>query len=332
MNPDPVVLVTGGAGYIGSHTCKALASAGMRPVVFDNLSLGHRWAVKWGPLVQGELLDTEAVTRALREHGVQAVVHFAASAYVGDSMRDPGAYYRNNLLTTLSLLDAMHAADVRTLLFSSSCSVYGNPVHVPVDEAHPTAPLSPYGQTKLDGENAIGWYGRAHGIKWAALRYFNAAGADPEGEIGEVHDPETRLVPRAVMAALGQVGPLEVFGNDYPTPDGTAIRDYVHVSDLARAHVLALQGLLKGVASGVVNLGTGRGYSVLQVMQAVEAVAGRAVPHVMRPRREGDPAEVVADASRAQAMLNWRPAHSELDSIVATAWQWHAQFKRTKSG
>jgi UDP-glucose-4-epimerase GalE len=327
MNPEPVVLVTGGAGYIGSHTCKALARAGMRPVAFDNLSLGHRWAAKWGPLVQADLLDAEAVTRVLRDHYVQAVVHFAASAYVGDSMRDPGSYYRNNLLTTLSLLDAMRAAGVSTLLFSSSCAVYGNPVHLPVDEQHPTGPLSPYGQTKLDGENAIRWFGHAHGIKWTALRYFNAAGADAEGELGEVHEPETRLVPRAVMAALGQLPPLEVFGSDYVTPDGTAIRDYVHVSDLAHAHVLALNALSSGTASGVLNLGTGRGYSVLELMQAVEDVSGRRVPHAMRPRREGDPAEMVADAARAQTLLNWRPVHSGLDNIVGTAWRWHAEGK-----
>ncbi len=331
MRPDRV-LVTGGAGYIGSHTCKALAQAGLQPVCYDNLSLGHRWAVKWGPLVEGNLLDTEGLVRAIRTHGVSAVVHFAASAYVGDSMRDPGAYYRNNLLTTLSLLDAMCTAGVGALLFSSSCAVYGNPQRLPVDEQHPTAPLSPYGQTKLDGENAIRWYGRAHGIEWAALRYFNAAGADPDGELGEVHEPETRLVPRAVMAALGQVPPLEVYGADYPTPDGTAVRDYVHVSDLASAHVLALQALRSGAADGVLNLGTGRGYSVLQVMQAVEAVSGRSVPHAMRPRREGDPAEVVADAARAQVLLKWQPVHSSLEEIVATAWRWHAEGKLPHCG
>lgn len=321
------VLVTGGAGYIGSHTCKALSGAGFQPVAFDNLSLGHRRAVKWGPLIEADLLDGPRLLDALRQHAVSAVVHFAGSAYVGDSMREPSAYYRNNLLTTLCLLDAMRAAGVRTLLFSSSCSVYGNPVRLPVDEAHPTHPLSPYGQTKLDGENAIRWYGRAYGINWAALRYFNAAGADPAGELGESHDPETRLVPRAIMAALGSGSPLDVLGTDYPTPDGTAIRDYVHVTDLAQAHVLALRLLLSGSACGVLNLGTGRGYSVLEVILAVESVAGRPVPHVMRPRREGDPAEVIANAALAHKTLAWQPGHSHLESIVSSAWDWHSKAK-----
>ncbi len=212
------VLVTGGAGYIGSHTCKALAAAGYHPVSLDNLTLGHRWAIQWGPLVEADLLDAEAVQRALREHRIEAVIHFAASAYVGDSMRDPAAYYRNNVLTTLALLDAMRSADVKDIIFSSSCSVYGNPSRVPIDETHPTGPLSPYGQSKLDGENALRWYGQAYGMRWMALRYFNAAGADAEGQTGEDHNPETRLVPRAIMAALGSAPALEIFGTDYPTP------------------------------------------------------------------------------------------------------------------
>src|SRR4051794_17832431 len=231
MNKKKPVLVTGGAGYIGSHTCKALAAAGYHPVSFDNLSLGHEWAVKWGPLVKADLLDAQTVQRALREHQIQAVIHFAASAYVGDSMRDPAWYYRNNVLTTLTLLDSMRAVGVKDIIFSSSCSVYGNPSRVPIDESHPTGPLSPYGQSKLDGENALRWYGQAYQMGWMALRYFNAAGADAAGDTGEDHEPETRLVPRAIMAAVGTAPPLEVFGTDYPTPDGTAIRDYIHVTD-----------------------------------------------------------------------------------------------------
>mgnify|MGYP000493815841 CR=1 FL=1 len=323
----PVVLVTGGAGYIGSHTCKALSRAGTLPVTADNLSLGHAWAVKWGPLVETELLDTGRLVTIMREHGVNSVVHFAASAYVGDSVRDPAAYYRNNLLTTLSLLDAMRTAGVSDLLFSSSCSVYGNPLRLPVDESHPTAPMSPYGQTKLDGENAIRWYANAYGIRWAALRYFNAAGADPGGELGEAHDPETRLVPRAILAALGSAPALEVYGADYPTADGTAIRDYVHVTDLAQAHVLALRSLRAGGSPGLLNLGTGHGYSVLEVIQAVGSAARQAVPYEMKPRRDGDPSEVVADAALAQRTLGWCPEHSSLESIVSTAWQWHANLK-----
>jgi UDP-arabinose 4-epimerase len=319
------VLVTGGAGYVGSHTCKALAAAGYYPVSLDNLTLGHRWAVQWGPLVEADLLDANAVLRALRDYRIEAVIHFAASAYVGDSMRDPAAYYRNNVLTTLTLLDAMRSAGVDDIIFSSSCSVYGNPTHVPIDETHPTGPLSPYGQSKLDGENALRWYGQAYGMRWMALRYFNAAGADADGDTGEDHSPETRLVPRAIMAAMGNEPALQVFGADYPTPDGTAIRDYIHVSDLARAHVSGLKALNRGIASQVLNLGTGRGYSVREVLTAVGTTLRREVPHTIAPRREGDPAEVVADSARAAAVLGWTAQESALEQIVATAARWHAQ-------
>jgi UDP-arabinose 4-epimerase len=317
------VLVTGGAGYIGSHTCKALAAAGYLPVTLDNLSLGHRWAVKWGPLEVLDLLDTAGVAHVMKRHDVAAVIHFAASAYVGDSMRDPAFYYRNNVLTTLSLLDAMRLAGVRDLVFSSSCAVYGNPTRVPVDETHSTVPLSPYGQSKLDCENAIRWYGGAYGLRWIALRYFNAAGADPALEVGEDHDPETRLVPRAILAALGRSPPLEVFGTDYETPDGTAIRDYVHVSDLADAHVRALTALCAGTHGCAVNLGTGTGSSVLQVLSAVASAAGSRVPTSFAPRRAGDPSIVVADPARANQMLQWSAHRSSIDYIAATAWRWH---------
>jgi UDP-arabinose 4-epimerase len=321
------VLVTGGAGYIGSHTCKALAAAGYNPICLDNLTLGHRWAVKWGPLVEADLLDADAVQRALREYHIQAVIHFAASAYVGDSMRDPAWYYRNNVLTTLTLLDAMRSANVKDIIFSSSCSVYGNPSHVPIDETHPTKPLSPYGQSKLDGENALRWYGQAYEMRWMALRYFNAAGADAQGDTGEDHDPETRLVPRAIMATMGSAPALDVFGTDYPTADGTAVRDYIHVSDLARAHVSALGALKSGTPSQVLNLGTGRGYSVREVLTAVGTALGREVPHTLAPRRAGDPAEVVADARRAKAVLGWSAQESALETIVTTAARWHAKHK-----
>jgi len=323
--PTLPVLITGGAGYIGSHTCKALAAAGYYPVSLDNLTLGHRWAVKWGPLIEADLLDADMVERTIREHRIQAVIHFAGSAYVGDSMRDPAAYYRNNVLTTLKLLDVMRATGVRDIVFSSSCSVYGDPSHVPIDETHPTAPLSPYGQSKLDGENMLRWYGMAYGLRWMALRYFNAAGADAAGDTGEDHDPETRIVPRAIMAALGTGPQLQVFGTDFPTPDGTAIRDYIHVSDLAAAHVSALAALGSGTPSQVLNLGTGRGYSVREVLQAVGTAVGREVPHANAPRRAGDPAEVVADARRAAAVLGWSPRESDLATIVATAARWHAR-------
>jgi len=317
------VLVTGGAGYIGSHTCKALAAAGYRSIAFDNLSLGHRRAVRWGPLIEADLVDGAAITAALREHQVTAVIHFAASAYVADSMRDPAAYYQNNVLTTLKLLDAMLTAGIRNLIFSSSCSVYGNPTRTPIDETHPTAPLSPYAQTKLDCENALRWFGLAYGLQWIALRYFNAAGADPQGEIGEDHDPETRLVPRAILAAMAKGPPLQVFGSDYDTEDGTAIRDYIHVSDVAEAHVLALKRLEHGLTAQVLNLGTGRGLSVRQVVDAIAVVAGRPVPLQPAARRGGDPARVVADATRARSMLQWSPRYSSIETIVQTAWHWH---------
>lgn len=322
---NAAVLVTGGAGYIGSHTCKALAAAGFLPVCYDNLSLGHRRMVRWGPLVVGDILDTASVSNAIRIHGVTAVVHFAASAYVGDSVRDPAAYYRNNLLGTLSLLDAMRDTGARDIVFSSSCSVYGNPVTLPIDEAHPLAPLSPYGQTKLDGENALRWYSQAYGLRSVCLRYFNAAGADLEGELGEDHDPETRIVPRAILAALDVVPALEIFGDDYDTPDGTAVRDYVHVADLAAAHVMALQRLDELPTTSILNLGTGHGYSVREVVAAVEAALERPVPHRLVARRTGDPAMVVADASRASKVLNWTPAHSDLRTIVASACRWHGE-------
>jgi UDP-glucose-4-epimerase GalE len=276
-------------------------------------------------LIEADLLDADAIRSALREHHIEAVIHFAASAYVGDSMRDPAAYYRNNMLTTLTLLDAMRSGGVKSIIFSSSCSVYGNPSYLPMDETHPTGPLSPYGQTKLDGENALRWYGQAYDIRWMALRYFNAAGADAEGHTGEDHDPETRLVPRAIMAAMGNAPALSIFGTDYPTPDGTAIRDYIHVSDLARAHVSALAALDRGVPSQVLNLGTGRGYSVREVLAAVEAALGDKVPHTIAPRRAGDPAEVVADARRAAALLGWSPHESAIETIVSTAARWHAK-------
>ena len=317
------VLVTGGAGYIGSHTCKALSAAGYVPVSFDNLSLGHRRMVRWGPLVVGDVLDTASLSHAIRSHGATAIVHFAASAYVGDSVRDPAAYYRNNLLGTLSVLDAMREASVRDLVFSSSCSVYGNPVTVPIDESHPVEPLSPYGQTKLDGENAIRWYTKAYGLRSVCLRYFNAAGADLAGELGEDHDPETRIVPRAILAALGVVPALDIFGDDYDTPDGTAVRDYVHVADLASAHVMALQRLGDLAVASTLNLGTGRGYSVREVVSMVEAELRQTVPHRIAARRPGDPARVIADASCAFKSLAWTPARSDLRTIVASACRWH---------
>jgi UDP-arabinose 4-epimerase len=319
------ILVTGGAGYIGSHTAKTLASAGYTPVVVDNLSNGHDWSVKWGPFERGDLSDAGWVADVVRRHRVHAVVHFAASAYVGESMTQPRKYFHNNTVNTLQLLDAMVDAGVQSIVFSSTCATYGVPQRLPIDETHPQAPVNPYGESKLCVERILHWYGQAYNLRWVALRYFNAAGADPDGEIGEVHDPETHLIPLVIGAALGERPPVGVFGTDYPTPDGTAVRDYIHVMDLADAHVRALEHLAKGGESGALNLGTGEGHSVRAVIEAVESVGGRPVPRVDSPRRAGDPPSLVADAARAREVLGWTPRHPELRTIVEHAWRWHTR-------
>jgi UDP-arabinose 4-epimerase len=317
------VLVPGGAGYIGSHTCKALAAAGYLPVTFDNLVHGHRDAVRWGPLVVADLADRGAIERALREHHIGAVVHFAAFAYVGESMTDPGRYFRNNITCSMQLLDAMQAVGVSNIVFSSTCATYGIPEVVPITEDTPQRPVNPYGESKLFVERALHWHGVAHDLRSVALRYFNAAGADPAGELGERHDPETHLVPLAIDAALGLAPPLRVMGTDYDTPDGTAVRDYIHVTDLADAHVRALAYLEQGGASTALNLGTGTGHSVRDVINAVERATGRRVPRIDAPRRAGDPPALVSAPDRARAALDWTPRHSDLDSIVRTALAWH---------
>ena len=317
------ILVTGGAGYIGSHTCKALAKTGFNPVTLDNLVYGHRNAVKWGPFIEGDLSDRALLAEVMRKHAVVAVIHFAAYAYVGESMREPGKYFANNVVNTLNLLDAVQSAGVENMVFSSTCATYGLPERIPIDEQHPQRPVNPYGESKLFVERALKWYEVAHGLKWAALRYFNAAGADADGEIGEDHTPETHLIPLVIHAALG-VGPhVDVFGTDYPTRDGTAIRDYIHVTDLGEAHVRALEHLLGGGDSLALNLGTGRGYSVREVVSAVERVSDRTVPTRNAPRRLGDPPELVANAEQAGQLLGWYPRHSSLENITRTAWAWH---------
>ncbi|HEX3881753.1 MAG TPA: UDP-glucose 4-epimerase GalE [Stellaceae bacterium] len=317
------ILVTGGAGYVGSHACKALAKAGYVPVAFDNLSRGHREAVRWGPLVVGDISDRAALVATLKQHSAAAVMHFAAFAYVGESVADPALYYRNNVIGTLTLLDAMGEAEIRRIVFSSTCAVYGIPEKTPMREDTPLGPVNPYGETKLAIEQALRWYSRAYGIRFAALRYFNAAGADAEGDIGETHEPETHVIPLAIRAALGQGGPINIFGTDYPTADGTAVRDYIHVTDLAEAHVSALTYLDKGGESASINLGTGAGTSVRELLDAVERVSGRKVPSIAAPRRAGDPPALVADPGRAAALLGWRARHSDIDTIVRTALAWH---------
>ena len=315
------VLVTGGAGYIGSHAVKALRAAGHAVVVYDNLGAGHRAAVRGVPLVEGDVRDTARLEAALRRHGVSAVMHFAGLLSVEESVREPARYYDHNVRGGLSVLDAMRAAGVGRLVLSSSCAVYGNPVATPIDEDHPTEPINAYGSSKLAVERALRDYGRAYGLQSIALRYFNAAGADPAGDLGEDHDPEIHLIPRALDAARGGA-PLRVFGGDYPTPDGTCQRDYVHVADIAGAHVRALDAPAPGRVR-VYNLGTGTPHSVREVIRSVERVTGRRVPVEAAPRRAGDPPVLFAAAGRIERDLDWRPAHTALDDIVATAWRWH---------
>lgn len=320
------VLVTGGAGYIGSHTCKALARAGYLPVTIDNFVYGHDWAVKWGPLEEGDIGDQEFVERVIREHHIEAVVHFAAYAYVGESMAEPAAYFRNNVINSLCLLETMQSCGVQNVVFSSTCATYGLPEEVPIGEEHPQRPVNPYGESKLFVERALHWKGQAHGLRSVALRYFNAAGADPDGEIGEDHDPETHLIPLAITAALERAPELRIFGNDYPTPDGTAVRDFVHVTDLASAHVKALDYLMRGGKSTALNLGTGTGHSVREVIAAVERAGNRRVPVREAPRRPGDPPLLIAAPSLAKLVLDWEPKLSDIDTIVSTALRWHRRL------
>jgi UDP-arabinose 4-epimerase len=324
------VLVTGGAGYIGSHTAKCLAASGHEPVTFDDLSQGHEWAVKWGPLERGSLADTARLAEVFATRRVNAVMHFAAHALVGESIANPAKYFRNNTVGTLNLLDAMRTAGVSTLVFSSTCATYGNPVRVPIDESHQHVPVNPYGESKLMGERLLRWYGEIYGLRWIALRYFNAAGADPDGEIGEDHDPESHLIPLVIGAARGTRPPVQIFGTDYPTPDGTAVRDYVHVMDLADAHVRALECLEAGAAGQAINLGTGTGHSVREVVAAVTRVGQRPVPVIESPRRAGDPPELVAARSRAREVLGWTCRYASLDTIVRHAWAWHERHDQRR--
>jgi UDP-glucose-4-epimerase GalE len=317
------VLVTGGAGYIGSHAAKALRQAGYTVVVYDNLAAGHRAAARFGEFVQGDITDVDAVRGALRRFEVFAVMHFAAFLDVGESVRAPARYYQNNVGGALSVLDAMVAESVKFFVFSSTCATYGEPVETPITENHPQRPINSYGETKLAVERALPHFERAYGLRWVALRYFNASGADPDGEIGEDHSPEIHLIPRAIDAAVGGPG-LQVFGDDYPTPDGTCLRDYVHVSDLADAHVKALETIVETGKSGAYNLGTGKPHSVKEVIEAVERATGRRVPWTLGPRRPGDPAVLYAAPQKAQSELHWTPRYVDLNTIVGSAWKWHS--------
>jgi len=321
------VLVTGGAGYIGSHTAKALAANGFVPVTYDNLAYGHRRAVQWGPLVEGDICDRPKLIDILARYRIAAVIHFAAFAYVGESMVRPEIYFNNNVIGSLTLLDALLECGVPHIIFSSSCATYGTPDRIPITETTPQSPVNPYGETKLAIERVLDWYSRAHPLTYAALRYFNAAGADAESQIGEDHSPETHLIPLVFDAVLGG-RPIEIYGDDYPTPDGTCVRDYIHVTDLADAHIRALIYLLQGGKSAAINLGTGKGHSVREVIHAVQEVTGRDVPHRIASRRPGDPAILIADARRAEEILGWRPACSTLENMVSSAWSWHSSLRR----
>ncbi len=315
------VLVVGGAGYIGSHACKALAVAGHEPITFDSLRTGHRWAVKWGPLEHGDIRDADALDRVLRSHKPEAVMHFAALAYVGESVQHPDVYYRTNVTGTAILLDSMRRAGVGQLIFSSSCATYGVPEMMPITETTVQNPVNPYGRSKLMAEQIIRDYCEAYSMSGMALRYFNAAGADPEGHLGEEHDPETHLIPLVLQVASGHRSHVSVLGADYDTSDGTCVRDYIHVADLADAHVRALQAC---EASGfqAVNLGTGTGSSVRQVIDAARGVSGRAIRTVDSDRRPGDPPVLVASAAKAVERLGWKPQHTDLDQIIGHAWEW----------
>ncbi len=317
------ILVTGGAGYIGSHTCKILKAQGFEPVVYDNLSRGHSSAIKWGPLVKGDLHETERLVRTLEEHKIQAVVHFAAFAYVGESVEKPELYYENNFGGTLSLLKAMQKAKVKKIVFSSTCATYGNPLTEYLSETHPQNPINPYGQSKLMVEKMLVDMVHTKSIEAIALRYFNAAGADLDGEIGENHEPETHLIPLAVQAGLGKRKELSVFGADFNTPDGTGLRDYIHVNDLATAHIAALKKLLDhSITYDAFNLGTGFGYSVMEVIEKVSQVLGAKVRYKIFGRRAGDPAKLVANATKAFNELGWKAQFSDLDTIVKSAVLW----------
>jgi len=321
------VLVTGGAGYIGSHACKVLSRNGFTPVCYDNLSRGHAWSVQWGPLEQGDILDGTRLEEVLNRYRPCAAMHFAALAYVGESVAEPALYYHNNVAGSLSLLRALKSAGVRHFIFSSTCATYGTPRQVPITESHPQDPINPYGASKLMIERMLADFSTAYGLRSVSLRYFNAAGADPEGEIGEAHDPETHLVPLTLGAAAGELPCLDIYGDDYPTDDGTCIRDYIHVTDLADAHVRALDYLLAGGETAAFNLGNETGFSVREIIQRAGAVTGRPIKTRICPRRPGDPPCLIADATLIKERLNWMPRHSDIDEILSSAWNWHQQHR-----
>jgi UDP-glucose-4-epimerase GalE len=317
------VLVAGGAGYIGSHTVKELLREGYEVVVFDNFSTGKKELLFGGELVEGDLMDKDSIKETIRSKGIGAVLHFASLIQVGESYTNPLKYYTHNLTSSLNLLDAVLEAKVNAFIFSSSAAVYGIPLHIPIPENHPLNPVNPYGQTKVFVEKILEDYERAYGLKFISLRYFNAAGADPDGLLGEMHEPETHLIPNILLFLLGKKKGLDVYGTDFPTEDGTAIRDYIHVTDLAKAHVLALQRLLESSRSEFINLGANKGYSVLEIIKKTEKVTGHKVPYKKRPRRKGDVPVLLASREKAKKILGWELSHSDIETIIETAWNWH---------
>lgn len=322
-----MILIVGGAGYIGSHVNKFLSERGYGTLILDNLTKGHRESVRWGEFIEGDLGDRKLLERIFTRYDVDAVMHFAAFTDVGESVQKPGDYYRNNVMNTLNLLDSMRENGVSKFIFSSTCAVYGNPSEIPITEEHPLNPISPYGRSKLMVEEILRDYSDAYGLSYASLRYFNAAGADPEGEIGELHEPETHLIPIVLDAAMGLRDSVRIFGTDYPTPDGTCIRDYIHVMDLADAHWRALE-YLEGERSGVFNLGNGNGFSVREVIETCIEVTDASIRVVEDERRPGDPPELVGSSQRAREILGWRPVFTELEEIIKTAWNWHRTAKK----
>lgn len=323
------VLITGGAGYVGSHTCQALAALGYLPISLDNLTRGHTWAVQWGPFIKGDITDSSVLDQIFSDYQPKAVIHFAANAYIEESVAHPAKYYQNNVAGSITLLESMRRYGCKNIIFSSSCATYGIPSQVPIPENHPQIPINPYGRSKLMMEQIIQDYGSAYGIRYAILRYFNAAGADPDGHIGEDHDPETHLIPILLQTIQGRRHYTEVYGTNYDTPDGTAIRDYIHVTDLAGAHALTLKYLVQSRQNLCINLGTGQGRSVMEVIQAVQQVTGKSVAYRTVGRRPGDPPVLVAKADHAYSLLGWKPEFGDIQATISTAWSWH-QSQSTK--
>lgn len=320
------ILVTGGAGYIGSHCCKELSKKGFQPVTIDNLVYGHEDFVKWGEFFNGDVGDPAPLKKCLDQHKIEAVMHFAAYAYVGESVEDPVKYYENNLRNTIQLLHAVLDHNIKYFVFSSTCATYGHPQKTPIDEDHPQNPINPYGKTKRMIEEILQDYRNAYGLKYISLRYFNAAGADPETEVGEDHDPETHLIPLVLDAAIGKRKDIKVFGTDYQTPDGTCIRDYIHVTDLAQAHILALQRLMDGADSNAYNLGNGQGFSVLEIIERARKITGKNITVENSDRRPGDPPVLIASNEKAVKELGWKPQYADIDDIIGTAWRWHQKL------